>query len=271
MKSLKISLFVLGVFLLSLNMIGLFKTMRNPDIYTEENTLRNRIGDVTIRYPEILDMLERKPGESNVDFAIRINKVVNDGFMHYWKKEGIDKYHLRVPIWENYMLYFASYINPVRYERYEFSDYKKNLERGAGLCSAHSIVVKGILQENGMRAELMDVGGRHVVVRAELNDTATYILDPDYGIVVPYDTAEIQANPELVREPYSKMHELYYSDAVDPYTTDFIVEIFGSYKKMYDVDHWFEHFSYKAIWILPFLLMIPLGISLSRNKQKVKS
>ena len=105
MKSLKISLFVLGVFLLSLNMIGLFKTMRNPDIYTEENTLRNRIGDVTIRYPEILDMLERKPGESNVDFAIRINKVVNDGFMHYWKKEGIDKYHLRVPIWENYMLY----------------------------------------------------------------------------------------------------------------------------------------------------------------------
>ncbi len=271
MKSLKISLFVLGVFLLLLNMIGLFKTMRNPDIYTEENTLRNRIGDVTIRYPEILDMLERKPGESNVDFAIRINKVVNDGFMHYWKKEGIDKYHLRVPIWENYMLYFASYINPVRYERYEFSDYKKNLERGAGLCSAHSIVVKGILQENGMRAELMDVGGRHVVVRAELNDTATYILDPDYGIVVPYDTAEIQANPELVREPYSKMHELYYPDAVDPYTTDFIVEIFGSYKKMYDVDHWFEHFSYKAIWILPFLLMIPLGISLSRNKQKVKS
>ena len=260
MKILKIILFALGLILLGINISGLFKTMRNPEIYTEEKTLRNRINDITIEYPEILELLEKREGESNVDFAIRVNKVVNDGFAHYWKRKGIDKYYLRVPIWENYLLYFASYVNPKKYERYEFSDYKKNLERGVGVCSGHSIVVQGVLRENGMKAELMDIGGRHVVVRAELDDTTTYILDPDYGIVVPYDTAAIQANPELAREPYSKMADLYYPDAVDPYTTDFIVEIFGSYKKIYSVDNWFEHFSYWAIWVLPLLFMIPFGI-----------
>ncbi|MCA1759836.1 MAG: hypothetical protein LC658_08705 [Bacteroidales bacterium] len=253
-------LFGIGVILIVLNIAGLFKSMRNPEIYTEEITLRNRINDVTISYPEINEMLKRKDNESNVDFGVRINKVVNDGFAHYWKAQGIEKYHLRVPVWENYLLYAASYINPKKYERYEFSNYKKNLERGVGLCSTHSTIVKGVLLENGIKAELLDVGGRHVVVRAELNDTATYILDPDYGIVIPHDTAAITANPELARGPYKDMADLYYADAVDPYTTDLLVKIFGDRKHTYSVNNWLEHFSYWAIWIIPFLLMAPFFI-----------
>jgi hypothetical protein len=255
----------LGIVLLVLNIYGLFNTMRNPALYTEEVTLRNRINDVTIKYPEINEMLKKKGNESNVDFGVRINKVVNDGFAHYWKAEGVEKYHLRVPVWENYLLYAASYINPTRYERYEFSNYKKNLERGAGLCSTHSTVVKGILLKNGIKAELMDVGGHHVVVRAELTDTVTYMLDPDYGIVVPHDTAAITANPELVREPYSKMATLYYPDAVDPYTTDYVVKIYGDKKHTYSVENWFENFSYWAIWLIPFILMLPFSLKLFRK------
>ena len=147
-------LFILGLFLLAINIIGLFKTMRNPDIYTEENTLKNRISDITIKYPEIKKLLVKKPGESNEAFAVRINKVVNDGFSHYWKEAGIDKYHIRVPLWENYLLFAASYIDPKEYKKYEFSNYKKNLERGVGLCSSHSIVVKGVLKDHGIDANL---------------------------------------------------------------------------------------------------------------------
>lgn len=248
---------VTGIILLCINISGLFMTMRNPAIFSEENNLRNRINDISIGYPEIKGLLKRKPGESNVDFAVRINKTVNDGFIHYWKDAGIKKYHLRVPVWENYLLFAASYIDPKEYRKYEFSNYKKNLERGAGLCSTHSIVVKGVLKDNGIKAELLDVGGRHVVVRAELNDTATYLLDPDYGIVVPHDTAAVTANPELVRESYKNMAGLYYPDAADPYTTDFMVTIFGDKKHVYSVDNWFENFSYAAIWILPLLLIMP--------------
>ncbi len=251
----------MGLVLLGINIYGLFNTMRNPAVHTEEEKLKNRINDVTIQYPEINSMLERKPDESDIDFALRINKVVNDGFAHYWKKEGINKYYLRVPVWENYLLNLASYINPKKYERYEFSNYKKNLERGVGLCSAHSIIVKGVLLDNGIKADLLDVGGRHVVVRAEFDDTTAYILDPDYGIAVPSDTTAIAADPELVRAPYSNMADLYYPEAVDPYTTDLIVDIFGDELRVYSVDNWFEHFSYWAIWIIPFLLMLPYGAS----------
>jgi len=253
-------LLAVGILLLCINIFGLFKTMRNPEVYSEEKNIRNRINDISIKYPEILEMLKRKPNESNIDFAVRINKVVNDGFIHYWKTAGIDKYHERVPVWENYLLYAASYINPEKYRMYEFSNYRKNLERGVGLCSTHSTIVKGVLLENGIKAELLDVGGHHVVVRAELNDTATYMLDPDYGIFVPHDTAAITANPELVREPYKNMAELYYPDAVDPYTTDILVKIFGDRKHVYSVENWFETFSYWAIWIIPFLLMLPFAI-----------
>ena len=264
MKTFKRVLFAAGAVLLIINIYGLFRSLRNPAIYTEENHIKNRIGDVTIKYPEIKKMLVRKEGESDIDFAVRVNKVVNDGFAHYWKKEGITKYYLRVPVWENYLLYLASYIDPKKYERYEFSNYKKGLERGVGLCSSHSIVVKGVLQENGIKAELLDVGGRHVVVRAEFGDKA-YLLDPDFGYYVPYDTAAVTANPELVRPSYADMASLYYKEAVDPYTTDLMVDIFGKHKHVYDVKNWFEGFSYWAIWIIPFLLIAPAAIDWFRS------
>jgi hypothetical protein len=258
--------FFTGLLLLGINISGLFKTMRNPEIYSEEKTIRNRLNDITIGYPEILGLLKRKNNESNIDFAVRINKVVNDGFIHYWKEEGTEKYHLRVPLWENWILFAASYIRPDKYGRYEFSNYKKNLERGAGLCSTHSTIVKGVLLDNGIKAELLDVGGHHVVVRAEFNDTAAYILDPDFGVVVPFDTAAISANPELVRGPFSNLASLYYPDAKDPYTTDYLVEIFGNKKYVYTLENGFENLSYWAIWIIPFLLLLPYGVSLIRKK-----
>src|SRR5258708_4418178 len=115
MKIVKPLLFILGIFLLAINITGLFRSLRNPAIYTEENNLKNRVADITIKYPDIKKLLLRKPGEANEDFAVRINKVVNDGFSHYWKDDGIDKYYERVPAWENYLLFVASYIDPKEY------------------------------------------------------------------------------------------------------------------------------------------------------------
>jgi len=258
--------FYTGLLLLAINIFGMFRTMRNPAVYSEEKTIRNRLNDISIEYPGILDMLKRKDHESNVDFAVRINKVVNDGFIHYWRDQGIEKYHLRVPVWENWILYAASYISPGKYKKYEFSNYKKNLERGAGLCSTHSTIVKGVLLDNGIKAELMDVGGHHVVVRAELDSKDTYILDPDFGVVVPFDTAAISANPELVREPYGRLAELYYPDAKDPYTTDYLVKIFGDRKYIYTLGSGFEDFSYWAKWLIPLLLILPFGATFLRRK-----
>lgn len=261
-------LFALGAILLAINVTGLFRTMRNPALYDLEHSLKNRINDVVIKYPDIKKQLVRKDGESEYDFVVRVNSTVHDGFAHYWKTAGIEKYHMRVPIWENYLLWAASYIKPKRYERYEFANYKKNLERGVGLCSSHCIVVNGVLRENGIKAELLDVGGRHVVTRAQLNDGKALMLDPDFGIVVPYDTAEVTLNPELVRAPYSRMHELYYPEAVEPYTTEMMVDIFGKRKHVYEVKNWFEGFSYWAIWLIPVILMLPATLVWARKKRE---
>ena len=71
--------FIVGLFLLAINIYGLFQSLRNPAIYTEEKKIRNRINDITIKYPQIKEQLVREKLESNKDFAIRINKVVNNG------------------------------------------------------------------------------------------------------------------------------------------------------------------------------------------------
>ncbi|MCK5103729.1 MAG: hypothetical protein KAR17_12985, partial [Cyclobacteriaceae bacterium] len=104
MKILKKVLFALGLILMSINILGLFKSMRNSEIYTEKNT--GRLNDITIKYEDALKEIVRKNNESDKAFALRINDVVSKSMSHYFRKEGKEKYNLRVPIWENYILFF---------------------------------------------------------------------------------------------------------------------------------------------------------------------
>jgi len=262
MRTVNILLFGLGLLLLLLNVFGLFKSMRHNDLYTEENT--GRLNDVTIRLDDAKDQLVRQEGELDKDFALRVNDVVSKSMSHYFKNEGKKKYNLRVPARENYILFLVNSLKED--DRYEFKNYKKGLERGVGLCSSHSIVVKGVLLDNGIEAHLWDIAG-HVVVRARVSENEWYILDPDYGLYVPYDIDEIEADPEITRPSYEHMASLYKPDYDDPYTTDKVVELFGKEgNHIYTYDARFENFSYVAIWVLPLLLMVPLVIFRIRQR-----
>ena len=263
MKTFKLLLFVLGLVLLGINIFGLFKSLRHPDLYTEENT--SRLHDVTIKLEDAKKQLVRQDNESDKDFALRINDVVSKSMSHYFKNEGKKKYNLRVPLRENYILFFVNSFK--KDDRYEFKNYKKGLERGVGLCSSHSIVVKGVLLDNGIEAHLWDIAG-HVLVRARVSEDEWYILDPDFGLYVPYDIAEIEADPEITRPAYENMAELYKPDYKDPYTTDKVVEIYGKEgNHIYTYSARFENFSYIAIWVLPLILILPyLLFLLGKNK-----
>jgi hypothetical protein len=255
-------LFILGLILLAINFVGLFKSLRNDELYSEQKS--SRVNDITIKLEDAKKQIIRKTGESDKEFAIRINDVISKSMSHYWKQEDAKKYNMRVPVWENYILYIANCFK--KDSRYEFINYKKALERGVGLCSSHSIVVKGILLNNDIDAQLWDIAG-HVVVRAKVSDTEWYILDPDYGLVVPYDIQAIEANPELVRPTYAEMADLYKKDYPDPYTTDHVVEIYGKEgNHIYTYNAGFENFSYIAIWILPFLLMLPMILKCKKKQ-----
>ena len=262
MRVLKNILFGLGLLLLLINLTGLVKSMRHPDLYTEENT--GRLNDVTIELAEAKKQLLRKENESDKDFALRVNDIVSKSMSHYFKNEGKKKYNLRVPLRENYILFLVNSFKEDN--RYEFKNYKKGLERGVGLCSSHSIVVQGVLLDNGIEAQLWDIAG-HVVVRARVSEEEWYILDPDYGLYVPYDIAAIEADPEITRPSYEHMADLYKPEYDDPYTTDKVVELYGKEgNHIYSYDARFEKSSYVAIWLLPLLLMAPLLTGRNRNK-----
>jgi hypothetical protein len=261
MKTFRWVLFGVGMLLLLINIFGMLKSMRHNDLYTEENT--GRLNDVTIKLEDAKKQLVRKDGESDKEFALRVNDVVSKSMSHYFKNEGKKKYNLRVPLRENYILFIVNSFKEDN--RYEFKNYKKGLERGVGLCSSHSIVVKGVLLDNGVEAHLWDIAG-HVVVRAKVSEDEWYILDPDYGLYVPHDIAEIEADPEITRPSYEHMADLYKPEYDDPYTTDKVVELYGKEgNHIYTYDARFENFSYIAIWVLPFILMLPMFIKWLRK------
>jgi len=263
MRFIRIILFLLGLVLAGLNIVGLFKSLRNPELYTEKNT--GRLNDVTVKLEDAKREVKRKPDETDKEFAIRINYLISKSMSHYWRIEGLKKYNLQVPVWENYLLALISSFQ--KDKRYEFVNYKKDLERGVGLCSTHSIVVKGILLNNGIDAQLWDIAG-HVVVRARVSEKEWYILDPDFGLVVPFDILDIEANPEIVRSAYAEMASLYKPEYNDPYTTDHVIEIYGKDgNHIYTYNSLWENLSYIAIWVIPLLLMSPFILHLlKRNK-----
>lgn len=274
MKSFQKIIFFIGLVLLGINIYGLFKSLREPGIYNEQNT--KKVNDITIKYPEVKEQLQRKDGETAKDFAQRITYVVADGMLYYWKGVGyktnnddLSKYNLRVPVWENYLLWLPYALKGKDYAGYEFSNYKKNLERGVGLCSTNSIVLKGVLNKYGIKAELWDIDGHHVVTRALVDKEKNewWMLDASYGIVVPFDIPAIEANPEIIRDAYKDVASKYKPNAPNAYSTDRIIGYYGSKNNhAYSMDGFKEDLMYWAKWIIPFLLMLPYGLRLLKRK-----
>ncbi|MCK5122943.1 MAG: hypothetical protein KAQ87_02240 [Candidatus Pacebacteria bacterium] len=254
-KKIFLFFFVVGIALLILNIFGFFMSLRNADIYTETEVLFK--DDIIFSHKEVKGGIIRKAHESDREYVFRVNRAVNKGVAHYWKDEGIRKYNLRVPIWENYLLYF-NYFN----KKYEYSNYKKAIERGAGLCSQQAIIVTGILNDNGINAQIIGLDG-HIVLTAEVENNIWHIVDPDYGIIMPYDISEIEKNPEIVRLYYQDIENQYRGD--NGISADEIIKIYGKegnyicqngvvgYKGMKAYD---EYLSYIYIWVIPFVIII---------------
>jgi hypothetical protein len=255
MKILKVLLFVFGLILLSLNITGLFKSLRNEELYSEITPYKD---DISIPYSEVKDNLGRMKGESDMDFALRSSKLINHSMAHYWRNEGIKKYYMQVPLWENYVLSIHQRISGLK--KYEFRNYKKVIERGVGICSQPCIALQYLLMDMGIKADLWDIKG-HVVVEATFSDGTKFMLDPDYGNFVPYGMDEIQSDPELVRESYINQDSVYAAHIKEHKHTDDIVKMYEKEgNHIYYMEKSFEDFSYVMIWVLPFILIFPFVI-----------
>jgi len=262
MKILRIVLFTFGLILIVFNIFGLFKSLRNEELYSEITPYKN---DISIHLDKAKKQWHRTANENKKNFALRATMLINHSIAHYWRDEGITKYHLLVPVWENYLLWLKQKVTGDK--KYEFRNYKKAIERGVGLCSQASRALKGLLNDYGIDAEIYDLAG-HVIVPVKFKDGTGYVLDPDYGKYVPFDIEAIEANPELVRGSYADQDDVYVPYLKVHKHTDDIVKMYekdGNH--IYFLKKGFEDFSYIAIWIIPLLLLLPyLLCNLKKHK-----
>lgn len=267
-------IFIIGIGFLMLDISGIFISLRNPDIYTETSTTFKN--DITIDYDDAIKQITRRVNESDEEYVFRISRIINRAVVHYWRDEGIEKYNLRIPIWENYLLYFASFVRPDIYRKYEYVNYKKAIERGVGLCSQHAMIVTGILNNNGIDAGMIGLKG-HVVLRAKVKNNTWYVVDPSYGIVIPHDISEIEINPELIRPYYANIKNQYRNDS-NTISLNRMVEIYGkngntlwkngiigykTWKILY-----IEYLSYIIIWIVPLIMLVPYSLTLLKKREQ---
>ena len=249
------TLFACGIGLLCLNGIGQLLSLRNSDVYgLHEGTPMA----ATLDYPTAREQLQRKAGENDRDFAVRVTGVVNGAMAHYWKDEGIDAFNLRVPIWENHLFWIAGLLWPERFRRWEFADIDKALERGVGLCSQHAIILNQVLWDNGIESHIVSLGA-HVVVTARVAPRDWYLLDADYGVVLPHNLNVIANRPELIRPYY--FEQGYKAERVAILEATYRPEknrIFNTANGTYILRYrgW-ERLFYLGIWVLPALLMLP--------------
>lgn len=200
------SSFYLGFCLFVINIIGLFISLRNESIYQEPTGF---VDDITLSEQEFYHRIKKTVIDKK-EYITNLNEAVNRGIAHYWRDAGINKYNLRIPFYENYLLFIASYLYPQEYLKYEFVDYGKAIERGVGLCSQQAIIVSEILLEKNIPSYIVGLSG-HVVLRAQVSDNPEewWVLDPDYGVVIPYDINFIENNSKIIRSFYAQAgHEL---------------------------------------------------------------
>ncbi len=255
----------IGLSLLGLNLFGLFISLRNKDIYNEDETYFK--DDITLTENQFWQELKKRD-KSDEAFSIRVNTAINQGIAHYWKDEGIDKYNIRIPIYENYILNIASYLIPSKFRKFEYSNNKKAIERGIGLCSQHAILLSDILERNGINTKIINLPV-HVVVLVQVNkdNNIWWIIDPDFGLIIRNDLKDVISDPEIINKNYKNRN----FNLLD---IDALAEAFSKvkdddiYENSYEYIGWKRYYTEKLAyvlkWIFPLFLIV-ISISLIRR------
>jgi hypothetical protein len=259
---LRATAFWTGVLLLGLNVVGLCTGLRSDALYTRP---RSKPWGPLPPASDLLAQINSYNGDTK-DYVRRLTRDVSIGIRHYWQDDAIDEYHLRVPIQENYLLFGASFIRPDLFMKYEFTDYRKAVERGVGLCSQCVVIVAEVLKEKHIHSHIASLT-EHVVVEAQVGDDEWWVLDPDYGVTIPYPLSAVQKDPTLIQKSYmdagwtlpsiQNLERIYgqYPGTVYP----------GDGARAYHAKLWIvEELSYIMIWVIPLVLVLPQVITMYR-------
>lgn len=268
----KKSSFVIGVTLILVNISGLFIPLRNEQYFSELNS-DFKPGRI-ISEKKLWDVID-SDNSNVIEYIKSLNAAVNNGIAHYWLDAGINKYNLRIPVYENYILYSLSWIYPEVFRKYEFKHYRKAIERGVGLCSQHVIILTEVLKEKGLSSKIIRLDG-HVVATVLVDEIKNkwWVLDPDYGVIVQHDIGEIENNPAIVASSY-------YQAGYNKEQINILINIYDpkgnkivngvkefDWQAKYWLLYYFESFSYLLKWLLPLLLLLPYANVISHSRKQ---
>ena len=128
----------------------------------------------------------------------QINYLFAGSIKHYWPKVNFFEFS------ENWIIFLIQRIElltknnkTLKLERF---NWEKIIERGYGLCSQVSLAIYDFFKKNNLNSLILALGG-HVVIEFQ-NGDKSYILDPDYNVVINGDLNSIYANSDIIVEAY---------------------------------------------------------------------
>jgi hypothetical protein len=273
-RYLYISLFLLGIFLLILNGYGFLVPLKNPSIYTEPKT--GFENDAVLTPAETFRQLSELEALSKKETVEKATSILSRSMAHYWESTPDYQYGITVPFYHNWILASLQFIYPSVYKQYEYCNYKDAIKRGIGLCSQHAITLTDFLNRHNINSFVVGLDG-HVVSTAEIAPDVWWVLDPDFGLVIPHSLDTIEHSPQLVAPYYENISSIKRSYG-DP--KDFpaiyaesgnIIYLGASIGNVSYIDcNWkkvlIEKTARFLIWLIPLFLMVPFSVNLYRKK-----
>lgn len=263
-------MFITGIILMGINVYGLPQPIRKPGLGLDDPKELRFVSESVWSYERSMQAIAQLHDISDKDEAARqAAVVVSHALVHPdWFRVDPVEYRQLVPVWENYYLHLIGRFSGLpQFERYHFSDYKRTIRRGIGLCGDAAMVMSSVLDELDIENRILSFDG-HVIVEYQDSRGKWRLADPDFGVLISADIKRLRQDPESVRVDYRKAG---YTE--DEITT--LVEIYRTPYAVFDgVYHFmtrrfiFEYVSYVMKWLIPALLLLQGGVYWYWRKQK---
>lgn len=243
----------LGLLLLVINVYGEFSSMRPPNL---ENTPLRFKEDLLYTYEEALDKLQKTQFKNTYEQVSYYNYIVSKSLAHIlWNSEtDVSRFNQQIPFKENFILNLMGEFTPIpEFKKYHFTDYKRSLERGIGICGDASMVLYEILDIKNIQSKIVSVKG-HVVVEFVV-ENSRFTADPDFGVMMPYSIEALPAHLEDIEQRYRNAgyNDDDWAALEKAYKTT--PTFWDGPKHFMTNKYYFERASYIFKWLLPILLV----------------
>lgn len=251
-----------GSLLLSINFYGLTQDIR-PKALANADLRFTNVNNLSFR--DALVSSSKRTNESTREYAQRLSVVISKSLSHIkWNEEKDSRrFNQLIPIWENYFLYAMGVLTNIpEYKKYHFSNYKRSLERGIGICGDASMIMSQLLTKHGINNQIISFPG-HVLVEVEHADGKEETYDPDFGLHLPLSIIEINKDTASAAKIYAAFG--YPDSDVNYFTQEFLKK----YQRWDGVEHfitkkyYFEKLVYFLKWPFPVILIALGGVVFS--------